>query len=512
MRITRAVDGLSRQTVLTALVVVGLVLRVWQYAANPSFWYDEISIARNITQRSLGELISGPLLYSQVAPVGFVGALKVATLVFGTNDLALRFVPFICGLAALLLFRRLAERALDGEATIVAVALFALAPPLIRYTTELKQYGMDVMIAIALTLIALDLRRPVLAGLLGFVVVWFSQASILVMAGLGAALLIVRGRQAIVTVSLWALASVMGIVVARYYVTPEIMAFMQRFWDVRHGFLSWPPHLVTATQFFGDPWMLAYPWPMVYSVIAVFGFVMLWRKRRDVALLLAGPMLAAVVASVARQFPFHTRVILFLLPSVIIALASAIAWVRQPVLIGALLIGPLWAIARLPPPYVIEAYKPMFAFFRDHRQSTDQVYVFANTSEAADYYGPRYGLNDGAYYVGICDRQDNRSYLTDLDRFRGVPRLWVLSSGVPPYRPARRTIGRYLRTIGVRTDSIVLPSLNLLPVSAELYDLSDSVRLGSAQAATFDVDAIPDTLRPGCRNLRQPKAPAGTSR
>jgi 4-amino-4-deoxy-L-arabinose transferase-like glycosyltransferase len=512
MRITRAVEGLSQRTVLTTLVVLGLVLRVWQYAANPSLWYDEISIARNLTERSLGDLVSGPLFYTQIAPVGWIALTKLATLALGTSDYALRFVPFVCGVAALLLFRRLAERTLDGTTAIIAVALFACAPPLIRYTTELKQYGLDLAITVALTLVALDLRRPVAAGLFGFLIIWFSQASILVMAGLGAALLVIKGRQALVTVALWAVACVVGLVVARHYATPETLAFMHRFWGARHGFVSWPPRLWSATQFFGETWMLAYPWPLFYTAATVIGFVLLWRQRRDVALLLVGPLVATVLASIAQQYPFHTRVIVFLLPSVIIALAVAIASVRFPILVAALLVGPLYAIVRRPPPYVIEPYKPVFAYFREHRQAADQVYVFANTSEAAEYYGPRYGLTPDMYYVGICDRFDNRSYLTDLDRFRGVPRLWILSSGVPPYAPARRTIAAYLGTIGVRSDSLVLPSFSLLPVSADLYTLDDTVRLRSGRAATFPVDAIPDTLRPGCRNLRQPKRPTETSR
>jgi hypothetical protein len=129
----------SQGTILTTLVATGFVLRVWQYAANTSLWYDEISIARNITQRSLGDLVSGPLQYTQIAPVGFIVAVKMVTLVLGTSDLAVRFVPFVRGIVGLLLFHRLAERALPSTAAIIGVALFAIALPLIRYTAELKQ-------------------------------------------------------------------------------------------------------------------------------------------------------------------------------------------------------------------------------------------------------------------------------------------------------------------------------------------------------------------------------------
>jgi hypothetical protein len=479
-------------------------------------WYDELSIARNLTQLSLRELVAGPLLYTQVAPVGFIATLKIMTLIFGTSDYALRLFPFLCGIGALLVFRRLAERALDGTAATISVALFALAPPLIRYSTELKQYGMDVLITVALMLVALDLferpttRRCVIAGLAGFVVILFSQAAILVMAGIGAALLLVtRQRPVIITVALWALASILGLAIARHTTTPDTIAFMQGFWGVRHGFLPLPPRPMTAiawtwsrmTQFFGERWMLEYPWTAFYSALTVLGFVVLWRQRRPLALLLAGPFVMTLAAAVAQQYPFHTRVVLFLMPSVLMALAAAIAWVRPPVVMAALLLPPLYTIATKRPPYVIESYKPIFAFFRAHRQPNDSVYVFSTTSEAVDFYGPRYGLSPGAYYVGTCERKNTRPFIVDLDRFRGAPRLWVLTSGPAPYTWARRTMGRYLGTIGVRTDSMVLTGFEFSPVSAELYDLSNTTRLASAQAATFPVDAIPDTVHPGCRDL-----------
>jgi hypothetical protein len=85
---------------------------------------------------------------------------------------------------------------------------------------------------------------------------------------------------------------------------------------------------------------------------------------------------------------------------------------------------------------------------------------------------------------------------------RGVMRPYTtLASLLPPLR----AIDRYLQTIGVRRDSIVVPSLMRLgPASAELFDLSDAKRLQSAAAATFRVETIADTLRPHCRDVIRP--------
>src|SRR5713101_3403504 len=158
-----------------ALLAIGVALRVWQYLGDMSLWFDELSIARNVYERTLGELMTEPLGYDQIAPLGFLAMVKGSALLAGPTDLALRLFPFLCGLLSLVLFWRVAERVLHGIAVPFAVALFALGLPFIRYSAELKQYGPDVAVTLALTWIALDLRaapqsvrRCIMAGLAGF--------------------------------------------------------------------------------------------------------------------------------------------------------------------------------------------------------------------------------------------------------------------------------------------------------------------------------------------------------
>jgi hypothetical protein len=221
------------------------------------------------------------------------------------------------------------------------------------------------------------------------------------------------------------------------------------------------------------------------------------------------------VAAVAQGYPFHTRVVLFLLPSVLIALAEFIdvvltlaASVHLRLASGALVVlagPPVYATFVHPPPYVVESFKPVFAYVRAHKQPGDLVYVNPNAYEAVDHYGPRYGLPPGSYVVGVCDARDLRAYLRDVDRFRGVPRVWVIGSSVPRYRVPRVAISRYLGTIGARRDSTGVASFPPLdPVSAELFDLSDATRLEAATASTFQAGAIPDTLPPVCRDRLRP--------
>lgn len=523
------------------MLFVGVALRMWQYLANTSMWFDELSIARNITERSFAQLLSQPLGYSQTAPLGFLGVLDIAENVFGPGDMSLRLFPFLCGIAGLFLFWRVAERTLAGIAVPVAVALFAISGPLIRYTGELKQYGADVLVILALTLVAMDLcerapsmRRCLVAGGIGVLAVFFSQAAVLVLAGIGAALTLRwmsqrnsdadARRPVFATVPIWACAALGGLLIARHYMTPQTMEFMHAFWKSRMGFLPLPPTppgslLWTRdrfTQFFGA--MSGYPIPLLYTAFALGGFFVL-RRRGDVALILLGPIVVTFAAAVAQQYPFRTRLVLFLLPTLLLTTAASIGWIAErastmqraagAALAFAAMIPPVMAIFIVPPPYTVEPFKPVFAYVQARRLAGDKIYIFSNSFQAMARYGAQFGFSSSSYVNGTCDERSNTPFLVDVDRFRGEPRVWVIGSSVPDWAPARRAIGKYLGTIGVRRDSMSVPSIApMSPVSAELYDLSDTSRLRLAAATEFRAPA--DTLHAICSDWVRPTVVAAT--
>jgi hypothetical protein len=166
----------------------------------------------------------------------------------------------------------------------------------------------------------------------------------------------------------------------------------------------------------------------------------------------------------------------------------------------ACLIGPIAAMIATPPPYVVESWRPVLSHLRDHRQAGDSIYVLGMAMSGAIYYGPRYGLQRADWRKSACDRNDARPFLRDVDRYRGVSRLWVISPGMRPFRVARETQRSYLATIGVRRDSTFTTSLTANPLRLDLYDLSDPARLATADAETFPVQPMPTDPAPGCRD------------
>ena len=261
---------------------------------------------------------------------------------------------------------------------------------------------------------------------------------------------------------------------------------------------------------FGDRWTLHYPLPLVFVVLAALGIAVLWRRHRDAALLTAAPFVLTLLVAAAQEYPFRQRLVVFLVPPALIAVAAGGAWLIElgsrryraaGAAVGAILIAaPLFAIVEARLPARVDNYLPIYAHLAEHRLPGDTVYVSWLGHSSAMYYGPRYGLSRGDYEVALCHTSDTRAYLRDADRFRGRSRVWVLMKNGPAMRVQHRALREYLETIGVRRDALAVRSAITDPLTLELYDLDDGARLRRASAETFPVASMPKYPKPGCRD------------
>ena len=123
-------------------------------------WEDEAFLSANFLHGGFREL-TGPLDYYQVCPLGFLWVQRAVVGLLGFNEYTLRLVPLVCGLASLFLFRRLAGRLLRGTALVLAVAIFSVSYPCIRYSVEAKQYGVELFVTLVLLTLTVEWwRRP----------------------------------------------------------------------------------------------------------------------------------------------------------------------------------------------------------------------------------------------------------------------------------------------------------------------------------------------------------------
>ena len=334
---------------------LGILCRVAQYLSGRSLWLDEGSLADNIRHKTLAGLF-GPLEHTQLAPPGFLVVEWAAAHILGGGVMALRLFPLICGIAALVLFRRLATRTLSPRAALIALALFAVSDDLIYYASELKQYSTDVALTVATLLVGLSiaatpltLRRFLAYAAFGASALWFSHPVLFVMAGVGVvplvsslahrqwkragalallALVCAGSFAAMYRVSLNQLADHQGMWVFWWFSFPPIplRSVWDATWVVRRFFYLFVNPLDFSTPL--GPRLSA----VVPCLLFLWGGVSIARRDRVLFGMLTLPILFAVVAAYLRLFPFHGRLILYLVPVLLLFIAEGAGKVRQPAL------------------------------------------------------------------------------------------------------------------------------------------------------------------------------------
>ncbi|HEY2797494.1 MAG TPA: glycosyltransferase family 39 protein [Thermoanaerobaculia bacterium] len=500
---------------MAAVLLAGAGVRLWEYFGNSSLWVDELALSESILHRSLFDLLVHPLALGQSAPAGFLVAVKLSTMVLGTSELALRVPSLLFTLAALPLFVAVANRYLSGWAAVFATALFAFGSQFVHYGAEVKQYGADVAVVLLLLLVAFDLSlespprkaflRAAAAGALG---VWFSMPAAFVLAGIGGALLLqsllVRPRRVsralLGTVAVWAVAAAAASLWNITRADPQIRSFLYGYWvDAfppfplrRRGDLLWPVNQIVL--FFR--WMMGYPRPGIFAGLTLVGFAGLWRRRRDSALLLAGPLVVAVAASAAHFYPLRGRLTLFLGPVLLLLAAEGTRWVARglerlrvpkPLTAALLALPPFLAFVGNHPVARRQENRVLFEYVQRRRRTGDAIYIPYDTIRALRYYGPRTGLDPASVTPGKCHRGDLSAYLREIDQYRGRPRVWVIFAQTVPATMEQPTMRAYLGAIGHRREGITVPTLEsaAFDMRAELYDLSDPERLAASTADAF---------------------------
>src|SRR5262249_31126460 len=130
-------------------VVLGLVWRTVRYALGFPLWGDEAFVAVTMLVRDFAGLARPPEFF-QVVPPGFLGAEWLVVQLLGPGERALRLIPYLSGVAALLLFWRFCRAVASRRPALVAVALLAASFYPVRHATEVKPYATDLLIALGM--------------------------------------------------------------------------------------------------------------------------------------------------------------------------------------------------------------------------------------------------------------------------------------------------------------------------------------------------------------------------
>ena len=392
-------------------------------------------IALNVATRSFGQLLP-PLDYQQSAPPLFLWVEKALTVLFGLSDSTLRLFPLAAGVSLLLLTYGTFRRFVGAPAAVLGAAFAAASPILAYYSTAVKQYGVEALVTLVLVRLASEVhagsavaRREKLLLAAGAVAVWLSAPSIFVLSSIGAAFALAafKGTPAAVRVVtkgavVWTASAAAVFLLAYRHAAQS--PHMQHYWATAFLRLEDPaPGLRFRALFNEAIWGMALgfpgaPGPVVPSVISVLvaagtiasgflGLRGLYRAQGSFAVvLLAGPFIAVVCASMLGLYPVSLRLVLFLTPVAQLLIVAGVEqglrplqpWImkRAWVLVGATAVLPQLAVSLLeatnpdPPQHV----RVLVEELRRRRQPQEPVYVFVRGLLPWVYYSTDWGLPD----------------------------------------------------------------------------------------------------------------------
>ena len=482
-----------------ALIAFGTVLRLQQYLANPSLRLDEALLALNLVNRSFSGLLQ-PLDHGQGAPPLFLLAERLAVELAGPSEYAMRALPLLASLASLPLLYLLARRWVGKPGALLALALFAVSYEPIRFSREVKQYSLDVLIALLLYL-GLDsaLSRPlrwgrvVLWGLLGVCAIFTSHPAVFILGGMALFPLQqhLRRREWPRLLSLGAVCLLWGVGLAGFYWlfarNLHGSRALANYWDF--GYVPFPPRSLSDLRWPFETFFTFFsnPGGFQYSAVAALPFfagcVSFIHRDPRRAWYLLGPMLAVLCAALLHVYPFGDRLTLFLVPGMLLLIAEGAQYFarklgrRAPVTVFllALLLVPVYL--RVPTmvtePGMVRDVRPLLQYVAEHRQPGDLIYVYRFAWAATTFYMPRFGLDAKDMIWGQeSSHTDEFARTAELRKIAGRGRVWlVFAQEVPGWQGItdEKYLVHYLEAHAQKLDS-----RKRLNAALYLYDLTNT--------------------------------------
>ncbi|RKF23769.1 glycosyltransferase family 39 protein [Micromonospora globbae] len=333
------------------IIALGAVLRIRQWSFARSFWGDELYLVHNLRDRGYLDLLE-PLAFSQTAPPGWLWLERLALQLFGATERSLRLVPLLFGLALLPLVAYLGRRLMPAPSALAALLLVAIAPFLVGYSNELKQYSADAFCVTLLVGITLLLTRQALTWRAGLVF-WATSLVTLVLSTL--AIPVVIALAALLTVDVlarprrpsgerwqelarfaapapvWILGAVLVYVhlLAPGLRDPQLKAYWRgKSIYPEHSLGDLPATLdwigATYRTLASVPFVIWSAWVVV--PLLIIGAVLCWRRLNPVAVfILLAPLAVGLGGAALSIYPFNGRLALYAVPSWLMLIGFALA-------------------------------------------------------------------------------------------------------------------------------------------------------------------------------------------
>jgi hypothetical protein len=303
-----------------------------------SLWEDEAHLALNFMTRDFAELLK-PLDYIQAAPPLFLLTTKLFTVLLGFGPKALHALPFISSVLSLPLFYFIA-RDLTKNRVIAQISflIFAVNLSLIYFSSELKTYGIDVVMLLVMLWLTLSAntaiasRRNTLLTIAGSLFILYSNVTFVIMFCIGIYMFInwIKTRKVdfkqLKVLIIWA---------AVFLVYYFLFLFHHPHQSAQVGLYSFtfPPRNLFSNEFItflknrtniglllniSPTFHFAYVLFLIFTV-AIISCIK--HKRFDILLFTVLPLILHFLLSLLHIYPFWYRFLLYLMPGLMLLMA-----------------------------------------------------------------------------------------------------------------------------------------------------------------------------------------------
>jgi hypothetical protein len=409
--------GRFSRNILLTLVVLGVALRIRQYIACPSYWYDEAYLLLNVFRKSFIELL-GPLRDNQAAPPLFLWLLRGLYQLVGKSEWWMRLPALTASVAGLLMMAPLARRItgpltlpspsggegrVRGRGALWAVAFCALGHHAAYHAAEVKPYSLDFLMTELILLAALRCQvivsdwRPRLAlCLLAVLAPWASYPSVFLLSAASLSLLVYTFRHRFVVhrrthiamaLAAGGLTVLSGLILWQLAVRHQATSALHAYWNESFIDLTSPSTAAVWTERrlieIGNYGTREMGLPLV--LLALVGAASL-RRRPARLVLLMGPLALALCASALRLYPLGGRLLFFLVPCLWLLAARGIEVLMRRLSLGRAWLGWLLPMVLLAPSLLWAGewllvvtprcqFREAFDYVEAHRQSGDVLWV-----------------------------------------------------------------------------------------------------------------------------------------
>jgi len=433
-------------------VTIGYLLAIFQYAFNRSLWLDEAKLALNIIDKSYLELTQ-PLHSVQVAPILYLWITKFFTILFGNTEYGLRLFPLLCFFVSVILMVKVARQLTSNRVIVWFVtALFCVSPNLIFYASEVKQYGVDVMVVLLLYYLFIrpykdNKSKVITLSVVGALCIFLSNISIIILFTIGLYVLFYKRKtlkQMLIPGSVWLLA--FGVYYSLFVYNHPSTAGMQVYWAEAFmpinpfSFEFWQWVVLTAQSVFsyvlgGTSYVFIYG---TISGIFVTGLFYLIKDREyKILFLICVPVVTHLVLSALKLYPFSTRLLIYQVPLYVLVLGYGLGRLYsdgikryRKELVAVVTVIPVFLyviILASKLPYQKEHARPLYQFVLENIGDSDSVYIYSGNNNAYEYYSKIGVANfERPVILGEDNRENFSLHNQQLATLKG--RVWLIFS------------------------------------------------------------------------------------